>query len=398
MGKSKKWIKPRHRIVRNVVFPFFYIFARIKYGFRPKRLPLKDIRQFLILYNHQTPFDQFFVGMTIRKPIYYLASEDIFSKGIISTMLRFLIAPIPIKKSTGDVRAVMNCIKVAREGGTIAIAPEGNRTYSGKTEYINPSISNLAKKLSLPIAFVKIEGGYGVQPRWSDSIRKGNVRTCVSRIIEPDEYKDLPSEELTKIIRGELYVNEANAERVYKSKAPASYLERAIYYCPKCGLSEFKSDKTNIKCQKCGLTAEYLPTTELKFSDPRIDFRFVNDWYEAQNAFVSSLDLSKFTETPMYKETADVYEVIVYKNKKLLSKKADISLYGDRIIIGENEYLFNDITAAAALGRNKVNFYHGGRVYQLKGEKSFNALKYVNIYYLSKNVDKEYENGKFLGL
>ncbi|MBQ0109573.1 MAG: hypothetical protein KBS44_04780, partial [Clostridiales bacterium] len=274
----------------------------------------------------------------------------------------------------------------------------GNRTYSGKTEYINPSISHLAKKLSLPIAFVKIEGGYGVQPRWSDSIRKGNVRTCVSRIIEPDEYKDLPPEELTKIIRDELYVNEANAERVYKSKAPASYLERAIYYCPKCGLSEFKSDKTNIKCQKCGLTAEYLPTTELKFSDPRIDFRFVNDWYEAQNAFVSSLDLSKFTETPMYKETADVYEVIVYKNKKLLTKKADISLYGDRIIIGENEYLFKDITAAAALGRNKVNFYHGGRVYQLKGEKSFNALKYVNIYYLSKNVDKEYENGKFLGL
>ena len=38
----------------------------------------------------------------------------------------------------------------AREGGTIAIAPEGNRTYSGRPCAMNPAIGSLAKKLGLP--------------------------------------------------------------------------------------------------------------------------------------------------------------------------------------------------------------------------------------------------------
>ena len=99
------------------------------------------------MMNHQTPFDQFFVGMSFRQPVYYVATEDIFSLGWLSDLLRWLVAPIPIKKQTTDVQAVMNCIKVVREGGNIAIAPEGNRTYSGKTEYMNNSIAPLAKKL-----------------------------------------------------------------------------------------------------------------------------------------------------------------------------------------------------------------------------------------------------------
>jgi hypothetical protein len=50
----------------------------------------------------------------------------------------------------------MNCLRVAREGGTIALAPEGNRTYSGKTEYMNPAIAALARKLALPIALYSV--------------------------------------------------------------------------------------------------------------------------------------------------------------------------------------------------------------------------------------------------
>ena len=61
--------------------------------------------------------------------------------GPLSALIRYLVAPIPIQKQATDVAAVMTCICLAREGGTIAIAPEGNRTYSGKTVYINPAIA-----------------------------------------------------------------------------------------------------------------------------------------------------------------------------------------------------------------------------------------------------------------
>jgi 1-acyl-sn-glycerol-3-phosphate acyltransferase len=142
----------------------------------------------LILFNHQTALDQFIVGSSFKGAVYYVASEDLFSNGWISRLLEWAVAPIPIKKQATDARAVLTCLRVSKEGGTIALAPEGNRTFSGKTEYIKPAIAGLAKALKMPIALYRIEGGYGVQPRWSDGVRKGTMRSYVSRVIEPEEF------------------------------------------------------------------------------------------------------------------------------------------------------------------------------------------------------------------
>ena len=50
------------------------------------------------------------------------------------------------------------------------------------------------------------------------------------------------------------------------------------------------------------------------------------------------------------------------------------------------------------LGRNKLNLYIGDKVYQCKGNKRFNALKYVHIYHRYKNIKEGNSDGKFLGL
>ena len=209
--KKKKWIYPRHQVVRNLLYLVMYPYCRLKFGVKIERMKDQQNRPYLILLNHQMVFDQFFVGMAFKGHIYYVATEDIFSLGWVSSLIRYLIAPIPIKKQTTDVHAVRTCYKVAKEGGTIAIAPEGNRTYSGKTEYMNPAIAALAKTLNLPIAFFRIEGGYGIQPRWCDKIRRGKMRAYFSRVVMPEEYKEWSNDELYQVIQKELYVNEAKA-------------------------------------------------------------------------------------------------------------------------------------------------------------------------------------------
>ena len=195
-NKKKPWMKYRHRVVRDIAYAVMYPYTRLKYNIKIDKFKEQGNRPYLILMNHQTAFDQFFVGMAFRGPVYYVASEDLFSNGWISSLLRWLVAPIPIKKQTSDVGAVKNCIRVAREGGTIAIAPEGNRTYSGRTGYMNPAIAGLARMLKLPIALFRIEGGYGVHPRWSDVVRRGRMHAYVSRVIEPEEFAGLSKAEL----------------------------------------------------------------------------------------------------------------------------------------------------------------------------------------------------------
>ena len=401
--KKEKWLKFRHRIVRNILFATLGPYTRIRYRIKIDAFKEQGDRQYLILLNHTTPFDQFFVGLSFKGPIYYLATEDIFSKGFVSKIIKYLVAPIPIKKQTNDVAAVLNCLRVAREGGTLCIAPEGNRTYSGKTEYMNPTIAQLAKRLRLPIALYRIEGGYGTHPRWSDVVRKGKMHSYVSRVIEPEEYKLMTDDELNEVIREGLYVNDARADTKFIHKRRAEYLERAVYVCPFCGLAEFESDKARIRCKRCNRVVEYGETTELSGVGFEFPFKFVNDWYNYQQDFVNSLDLSSYFESAIFEDVADFSEVIVYKNKVLLKKDARISLFGNRIVINDGEsdemrFDFDKVTAVSVLGRNKLNIYCDNRVYQLGGSTRLNSLKYVNIFYRYKNICKGDENEQFLGL
>lgn len=403
MQKKKKWMSRRHRIVRDIGFTVLRPYSRLKYGVKADRFTKQGDRAYLILMNHQTPFDQFFVGMSFKGAVYYLATEDIFSMGAISSIIRWAVAPIPIKKQTTDASAVMTCLRVAKEGGTIAIAPEGNRTYSGKTEYINPAIAALARKMKLPIALYRIVGGYGVQPRWSDKVRKGKMHAYVSRVIEPEEYKNLTNSELYELIKDGLYVNEGIADGKFKSARRAEYLERAMYVCPYCGLSEFESHGNVTGCLKCGRQIEYGEDKRLRGIGFEFPFEFVTQWYDYQKAFVNKFDTTQHTLSPLYRDTASLSEVIIKKRKLPLRKACTVTLYGDRIAVDEGcehplIFHFDKLSAVTVLGRNKLNIYFGNAVYQFKGSKRFNALKYVNIYYRHKNICRGNNDAEFLGL
>lgn len=389
---------PRHKIITFLLMPLFYFWCKLKYHIRIEKCPELKNRQCLLIMNHQTAFDQFFVSLALfPRPVYYIASEDLFNLGFLSTLLRWAVAPIPIKKQTTDVQAVMNCIRVAREGGTIALAPEGNRTFSGLPCYSNPAITPLVKKLGLPLAIFRIEGGYGIQPRWSDVCRKGSMRAYISRIIEPEEYKDLSKEELFTLIQKEMYVDETQNQGQFHHKKLAEYLERAMYVCPWCGLSEFHSEKDIISCKKCRRQIRYLPDQTLLGVDCDFPFPYVAQWYKYQCDFVNQLDTTMDPQVPLYRDTAMISLVEPYKRKTVLEEDATLFLYGNRIQVGKKTMFFDDIHVITVLGKNKVNIYHADGLYQIKGDKRFNALKYMNIFYRSKNQSAG-KNEDFLGI
>ena len=402
-NKRKKWIKPRHRVVRNILSVFLIPYCSLKYGIKVEKFKNPEKSPYLILFNHQTGFDQFFVGAAFKDPIYYMATEDIFSNGWVSSLIKYLVEPIPIKKQTTDLKAIMTCIRVAKEGGSIAIAPEGNRTYSGKTVYMSPSIAPLAKKLGMPIALFRIEGGYGVQPRWSDVVRKGKMKAYVSRVITPDEYKEMSDDELFDVIKSELDINEAVADGKFTHKKLAERLERSMYFCPDCGFSTFDSKNDLITCKKCEKGIRYLPTKELSGVGFDFPYNFVLDWYEAQEKYINSIELDKRSDELFYDERiCEFREVIPYKEKKLISSDVRIKLYGNRVELENNNgttaFMFDESSTITVLGKNKLNIYIGDKIYQIKGNKSFNALKYVHFYNRYKNIVKGEKYVQFLGL
>lgn len=393
-AKKKPWIRRRHKVIIEIARVIMVPYMKLRYKIQIDKFREDKKRNYLILLNHQTPFDQFFVGASFRNHIYYMATEDIFSMGWVSKLIRWVVAPIPIRKQTTDIQAVMNCIKVTREGGSIAIAPEGNRTYSGKTEYMNPAIAPLARKLGVPILLYRIEGGYGAEPRWSDVIRKGKMHAYVSRVIEPEEAAAMSNDELYAAIRDGLYVDEAVADREFHHKKLAEYLERCIFVCPHCGMARFESHDDTLTCTNCGKSAKYLPTKEFEGD---FGFRFVNDWYEYQKDYVNQVDTNAYLETPLFTDKANLSQVLVYDRKVPLEQDMAMAMYGDRLVLGDRVLSFADISTITVLGKNKMNVYHGKDLFQIKGDKRFNALKYVMLFYRAKNLEKG-EGETFLGI
>ncbi len=389
-------------MTRNILGPLFSIFLKLKLHVKLTPPPDQD-RQYLILFNHQTAYDQFFVSASFKRHVYYVATEDLLSNGFISRMMSLLVAPIPIKKQMTDLRAVKQCTKVAREGGTIAIAPEGNRTYSGRTAYIKPAIVKLIKLLKLPIAIFLIEDGYGVQPRWSDSVRKGRMSAGVTRIIEPEEYRDLTPDELCELVRSELWVDEAKAGGPFEGSKKAEYIERAMYVCPDCGLSKFESTGNICRCTSCGQRIEYTASRELKGIDKTFPFSFAGEWYDYQEKFVNGLKLSDYYEEPMFTDTVRLFRVKLYDRKYFLRDNVCVRLFGDRIELSDEGdfarvFRFDEAELITVLGRNKLNVYIGDDVLPFTGDAHFNALKYVNIFFRYKNIHGGNENDEFLGL
>ena len=397
--KNKRWTLPRHKVIICLAALVIWPWMMVKYRVKIQKCPELKKRQCLVIMNHQTAFDQFYVSFALfPRPVYFIASEDLFSLGFLSKLLRWAVAPIPIKKQTTDVQAVMNCIRVAREGGTICLAPEGNRTFSGLPCYSNPAITALVKKLGLPLAFFRIEGGYGVQPRWSDVCRKGSMRAYVSRIMEPEEYKDLSKEELGKLIQEELFVDETKSTQEYHHEKLAEYLERAMYVCPWCGMAEFHSEKDIITCKTCGRQIRYLPNQKLEGVGNDFPFPYVAQWYQYQCDFINNFDTTEDIVNPLFRDTATLSRVEPYKHKVLLQKDVPLLLYGNRIQAGDLTLHFEDINVITVLGKNKLNIYHKDALYQIKGtDPRFNGLKYMNIFFRHKNQLHDPESD-FLGI
>lgn len=405
--KTKKWTRPRHRIIRNLLALPFAIAAKAMYGFKGQVIKDSNKRQYIIVMNHQTPFDQFFIGLSFNCPVYYVATEDIFSLGFLSRLLEWAVAPIPIKKSTQDINAIRSIMQVVKEGGTICIFPEGNRTYSGSTEYVKPAITKLIKMTGLPVAIMKLEGGYGVEPRWSTKRRKGKVTATLSKVLEPEDYKKMSAEDFYHEITENFMVNESEGNNFYESKESAESMERILYVCPECGLSHFTSSKDTVTCEKCGLSARYTPDLKFQAIKGNLTFPTMKEWYDYQEHYIGSLNPDNFSETPVYSETVTLSKVRLYKSKISISKACSFELYGNRYILKDDEGLnlqmnFDDIKAVSVLGRNKLNIYHQDDVYQIKSDEKFNAVKYMHFYFHYKNTKSEKDlkgdGNEFLGL
>lgn len=380
--KQKKWTKFHHRVVWALLASVFRLFFRLRYRLKIKREKTRK-EPCLILANHYTTMDPFMVGAAFNRPVYFIASDDLFSIPVLSPIIKWLVNPIPKTKSKSDLSTIKNTLKVLNEGYSVAVFPEGNRSLSGGLWHIDESIAKLIKLAKVPVLFYHIEGGYGTDPRWGKKLRKGKMTAGVTKVLSAEDIKALTPDEIYAKVLENLYSTDYLSGVKFKSKHRAEYLERALYYCPNCkSFCTLHSDKTHLTCKNCGFSAEYNEDLTFSVKEGESPFTVVKDWFDYQR-----IALKGRVSEVVFTDDAKTRIIDGHKRKKLIPCSITADKSGVTVSSNSTKTTFDykDLYGVTVLGKRKINYYiSDGTVLQIKGDDRFNAIKYLDLYKLTK--------------
>ncbi|MDY0210425.1 MAG: lysophospholipid acyltransferase family protein [Acholeplasma sp.] len=375
----------RHVVFYTIFRPLFRIGIWIRYRYWGKKYRNKSVKgPYLILGNHTMNADPFMLALSFREPIYFVASDMIFTIPFFSKLISYFVQPISKSKYKSDTETVKNMIRVAKSGGSIGIFPEGNRTFSGKLMNMPYSTAKLIKLLKIPVLFYRIEGGYLTSPRWSKKLRRGKVRGYVYKTWTYDEYKDLSLDQIYECLSVGLGVNDfemqKEAPRRFKGKDKAEYIERAFFISPVTNQMDTiyskgdevfdKSSNLHLKYNEYGLF-ENLGNT--KFFDNTIL------WYTHQVNVVEQM----VQDDSLSLISWDVVKVYELKGRKQISLgDSKLTLFKDHfsftIESKECVWKFEDIYPAVQYSNTFICYNkQNEQTLFFTGNERFCALKYV---------------------
>ncbi|MDD3192071.1 MAG: hypothetical protein PHP41_04920, partial [Bacilli bacterium] len=152
------------------------------------------------------------------------------------------------------------------------------------------------------------------------------------------------------------------------------------------------SHRTHLFCRACDLKVEYTP--ELSFAG-NISHHNVLEWFEEQERWMAQLPIEK-DKTVFQDEDVRVFHVIRLKRKELINR-GTLLIKTDGLLAKSKDkeqfFSYESIKEMTVVGKHKLNFYIDQETYQLKGQKDFNVLKIIQLFYHCKG-DKD----EFLGL
>lgn len=391
----KKYVKLRHRFFFALARPIARILARKLY-FKTKAVKLDKKQNYFILSNHQSYLDPALMALTIKRPIYFLASDALYSEKWYLRLLFYCFGPIKKRKGFADVGCIRRMCKIAREGGTVAVFPEGNRQWNDSMFTIDKSIVKLVRMLKLPLILYNFNGGYGVQPRWGKSIRKGKHTGSINRIVPWEDISVMSDDELYGTIISALKVIDSDSGELYKSDERAEYLERQLFVCPKCGQkSTLISHGNDIECTDCGLNVTYGEDLHISSPDPEFKFRKLVDWYEFQQKYVRDYDIDA-SGVLLYDEGIELYDKT--EQKRILAAQGRLTLTKDALTVGGMGFSTSDISGFSGQDGDKFSFNIGNKSYLVIGTERFNGVKYMLFFNRVCEQIQEQGGDKYYGL
>lgn len=352
--------------------------VRNKTAFEGETLPDIEGPAF-ILCNHNTDYDFIILAGQTRKPIDFVATETMQRMGAFSRLLSTKLKPILHDKGSKGTATIKQIVGRIKDGRNVALFPEGNRSFDGRTGEISDAMAKIVKMTGATLVIYKLTGGYFTTPRWGKDIRKGKMRGKVEAVLSPAEVKAMPVDELQSLILNSLYTDayKEQEEKPVKfiSSSRAEYLETLLFMCPKCNaVGSLRSQGNDISCN-CGL--KYRMDEYGFLWDNENEKQTITELYEKQKSCLDELTEKASDDQLLWSDDVTLSKLTF--GHELISKgKTVLAVYKSHLLIGEDRIEVNCISSVDIVQRNRLIIHLVGSTdrYEIMGDDRFNAVKY----------------------
>ena len=362
------------RLVVKMWMSVFTWYYKISANIPPK---VKEFDQpYILLSNHYGRYDPFIISHFIKKRPNFISSDAILRDRIIGTLFKGLGA-MPKKKGVRDSHIIREMIKVVRAGGALSLFPEGTRTWSGETQFMDPSIAKLVKLLNVPVITARMKGAYAFDPRWAKSIRRAAVEIDYTLAIEKEELRNMSEDDILAIIRDNLYHDDVEYQRLEKIKISsgkrAEHIDLVLFQCPTClSFDGFKDCRNEFSCQSCGKT---ISVDNYGFfmakSDSPLPFDDISCWLNWQNKnyvkFIREQIRLNIT-TALFSAENMLIEYAVGDGRMESMGIGNVHFYLDKLKITsgdlEEELLIGEISSLGPQFNERIELFYEDRAYR----------------------------------
>ncbi len=133
--------------------------------------------------NHASHLDPVLVGITVRRPLFFLARHSLFRPRSWGKILR-MVGAVPIDREALSKESFTKTIRELRAGNSTLIFPEGTRSSDGQLLELKPGVIQLSQIARVPVVPVWIQGSLEALPRHSKFPRPKKIRVKFGRPLD----------------------------------------------------------------------------------------------------------------------------------------------------------------------------------------------------------------------
>ncbi|MGI9056585.1 MAG: lysophospholipid acyltransferase family protein [Pyrinomonadaceae bacterium] len=188
-------------VVRLIFLFVSKILWRIKF-INTDKIPQNLPGGLLVISNHSTYFDPFWISLPIKRDLRYMAWDKAFEWFFVGFLIKNLGA-FPVNTKFGSRKTFQQAVKLLKEGKTLMIFPEAVREFSdGKLLPFKIGAAKLALLADVPILPVTVRGANRVWAREMKFPRPAKVEIIFHPVLRIDEFEEnISPEKLTEKIK-----------------------------------------------------------------------------------------------------------------------------------------------------------------------------------------------------